>query len=126
GKATFCGNVKLTPPSIFQVFVVAAGSNSGTFIELMFRNSMNSSAVSSSSVPTAIGARYMISLMTIGPTSGYGLGAPVPVRNWATLVGVSTPNERRLIATNSTAPALLVYRPNDTPLAAAPNFATAR
>ena len=30
------------------VFVTAAGSNSGTFVELMFRNSMNSADVSSS------------------------------------------------------------------------------
>src|SRR5690242_5157764 len=95
-------------PLTFQVLVVAAGSNMGTLEAAMLRNSMNSSAVfSSTKEPPAFADWYMISLMTTGPTSGYGFGAPGPVRNWPRVTGLSTPNDLPPAATNSTTPALL-------------------
>src|SRR5256885_1647530 len=61
----------------------------------------------------------MISLITIGPTLGPAFGNPAPVRNWVTLIGLSTPKVRLLSAAKST-PVLVMTRPNETPFFAAP------
>ena len=52
--------------------------------------------------------------------SGGGLLEPAPERNWARVEGLSLPNERPLVAANSS-PTLVTTRPKETPLGAAPN-----
>src|SRR5687768_334330 len=82
--------------------------------ELMFSNSRNS-------VPPPVGL-YMISLKTIGPTTGPALAAPAPVRNSAREEGESLPNVLPLRGTKSI-PRLVLYLPIDAPLSEAPKSA---
>src|SRR5256885_1858293 len=63
--------------------------------------------------------------MITGPTIGAAFDSPVPVRNCASVDGLSAPNVRAVSGTKST-PALVTTRPNDTPLKAAPNWTHAR
>ena len=61
------GNAKLTPPVKCHVFCGFAGSYSGRFASVRFRNSMYWYPLAGS---------YMTSLMMTGPTSGAALAAP--------------------------------------------------
>src|SRR4051794_13421706 len=91
------GKLKSTPPCRRQVFVEWAGSKRSTGVEPIFSSSIYSSAPSTRTfVPTCPKGWYMISLITIGPTFGYALLDPVPVRNSASEPGESAPNVRRL------------------------------